>query len=327
MRKASLLVSFMILAGCGTYDGASGTRRSSRAAPTEPLQGLETATSAQSFKKWSWDVAVNVGDPVNTEFVDQQATISQDDLSMFFVSDRPGGQGSFDLWTTSRACIECAWQTPVNLPFNTSGLDFAPSLSPDNMALFFSSNRPGGFGSNDLYVVRRTDGSDNLTWSAPENLGPLVNTAAAENASRLGSKKEAGTLGLYFNRGATALNISDIYRADATDAGIPLNNAVPVPELNSPVNDANIAFTRDMREAIFWSARTGALGPNDLYMSRRSDRDGPWGAPVNLGVPPNSDGQDITPCYSEDDRVLYFTSNRAGGLGGLDIFRVERTKD
>ena len=44
---------------------------------------------------------------------------------------------------------------------------------------------------------------------------------------------------------------------------------------------------------------------------------------TNLGAPVNSDSNDITPFYSNDEGMLYFSSNRAGGLGGYDVYCSE----
>ena len=53
-----------------------------------------------------------------------------------------------------------------------------PSLSPDKRDLYFSSNRPGGFGGKDIWVSHRLP---NGKWSIPENLGEAVNTSADES--------------------------------------------------------------------------------------------------------------------------------------------------
>jgi len=50
------------------------------------------------------------------------------------------------------------WSSPVNLgaPLNTAFLDAQPTLSNDGRTLIFASNRPGGFGGNDLWISTRT---------------------------------------------------------------------------------------------------------------------------------------------------------------------------
>lgn len=82
----------------------------------------------------------------------------RDGLEMFISSGRTGGFGDQDLWVSTRSTTLDPWGTLVNLglAINTSFFDGAPALSFDAMTLIFFSNRPGGFGGNDLYMSTRT---------------------------------------------------------------------------------------------------------------------------------------------------------------------------
>lgn len=88
---------------------------------------------------------------------DTRTAIRRDGLEIFFTSNRPGGAGSGDLWTSTRATTLHQWSTPVNLgpTVNSIYFDGAPALSSDGKTLLFYSNRPGGFGANDLYMSTR----------------------------------------------------------------------------------------------------------------------------------------------------------------------------
>ncbi|MCC6459237.1 MAG: OmpA family protein [Saprospiraceae bacterium] len=69
------------------------------------------------------------------------------------------------------------WSEPQTLPFNNNEFDDChPAISIDGDKLFFSSNRPGGFGGMDLYVSYRVGES----WSEPVNLGGAVNSKGNE---------------------------------------------------------------------------------------------------------------------------------------------------
>src|SRR5437899_4877507 len=72
------------------------------------------------------------------------------------------------------------WSAPVNLgsTINTTFNEQGPNLSKDGLSLYFGSDRPGGLGSFDLWVARRA--CSDCPWETPENLGPVVNTAASE---------------------------------------------------------------------------------------------------------------------------------------------------
>lgn len=73
------------------------------------------------------------------------------------------------------------WSSPMRLPepLNSGNDDTTPFVSEDGRSLYFASNRPGGYGAEDIYVARRK-GSSWLDWSPPENLGFLVNSNKAE---------------------------------------------------------------------------------------------------------------------------------------------------
>src|SRR5262249_1300786 len=74
------------------------------------------------------------------------------------------------------------WSAAVNLGpiVNSSFNDFAPAVSKDELSLYFSSDRPGGYGSTDIWVSRRN--SRDAPWGPPVNLGPPVNTSFGERA-------------------------------------------------------------------------------------------------------------------------------------------------
>ena len=88
---------------------------------------------------------------------DTRVAIRRDGLEIFLSTDRPGGVGREDIWVATRATTLDPWSPPVplgpvvNSPYVNSG----PALSFDGTELYFYSNRPGGFGGNDLYVTTR----------------------------------------------------------------------------------------------------------------------------------------------------------------------------
>jgi hypothetical protein len=99
---------------------------------------------------------------LNSPNRDTRMAIRSDGLEMFLTSNRPGGLGSgLNIWVSTRASTLDPWSTPVNLdsPINLEGFnDGAPALSSDGNTMFFYSNRPGGFGVNDLWMSTRLDG-------------------------------------------------------------------------------------------------------------------------------------------------------------------------
>jgi hypothetical protein len=95
---------------------------------------------------------------LNTAFNDQRPNINvREGLELFFESDRTGAVGSSDLYVATRENPSSPWRTPVNLraTVNSASAESRPSLSFDGRELYFHSDRPGGAGAADIYVVRR----------------------------------------------------------------------------------------------------------------------------------------------------------------------------
>lgn len=94
--------------------------------------------------------------------------------------------------------------------------------------------------------------------------------------------------------------------------------ATPVP-FNTPGRDFDPAFSADGRVVYFCSDRAGGRGGDDLYRVSMGS-DGRFGEPVNLGPAVNSAADEFAPMLSPDGRTLLFSSDRAGGAGGHDLY-------
>jgi len=104
----------------------------------------------------SWGPAVPVTE-LNTDHSDLRPNVRKDGLEVVFDSNRPGGFGSFDIYTATRLSVDDPWSTPINLGpnINTEHAETRPSFSWDGRRLLFGSNRPGGAGSSDVYLSTR----------------------------------------------------------------------------------------------------------------------------------------------------------------------------
>jgi hypothetical protein len=285
---------------------------------TEPVLRLE----AMSFASSEWSEPVNVGAPINSQFVDAQPELSSDELSLYFVSNRPGGFGANDIWVSRRACLDCPWEQPVNLGtvINGSSGDGGPNLSNDGHVLFFGSGRPGGLGAQDIYMSRRVDPNDDLGWAPAVNLGPGVNTAEVEGSASYVQDR------LYFDRGDFLVGGGDIYQTVVTRDGEIREPAVLVAELSIPnIIDQSPTLRADGREIIFHSFRDGFEIGSELWASTRRSVHDAWSPPANLGTRLNTAFLDQQPGLSHDGRTLLWASNRPGGLGGVDIWISTRT--
>jgi Tol biopolymer transport system component len=95
---------------------------------------------------------------LSTPFFDRKPAIRRDGLELLLASNRPGTFGNLDLWVSTRATTWDSWSAPVNLgpSVNGPGNDAAPVLTFDGATLYFQSDRPGGYGAYDLYVMTRS---------------------------------------------------------------------------------------------------------------------------------------------------------------------------
>jgi Tol biopolymer transport system component len=273
-----------------------------------------------------WSAPVNLGPVVNSAATDQNPSVSADELTIYFTSDRPGGLGLSDTWVTRRASRNSPWEAPVNLgpPVNTPFIDGAPSLSADGHLLFIHSNRPGTLGGNDIWLARRSGSEDEDDWETPMNLGPDVNTTDDEQGPEYVASDGGGAL--YFNRGNQALQLSDLYRVEVKRDGRTEGPAQPVTELNAPTfNDAAPTVRADAREILFWSTRPGGLGGIDIWVSTRQSANHAWSPPGNAGPLLNTPFADLHPDLSQDALTLFFSSSRPGGSGLTDLWMSTRS--
>jgi len=142
------------------------------------LGGTDIWVTTRETTSDPWNPPVNVVQPVSSSDDEQSPSISSNGLSMYFMSDRSGGG---DLYVAMRDSILSDWSTSLNLGATVNSpsyYDHAPDISADGLCLFFSSDRPGGYGNRDLWVTRRA--KENDPWREPVNLGPIVNSTAHE---------------------------------------------------------------------------------------------------------------------------------------------------
>ena len=275
-----------------------------------------------------WSEPENLGSTINTRFNEQGPTLSNDELTLYFGSDRPGGIGGFDIWVSQRACKDCAWEAPLDLgpAVNTASDETGPGLSVDGHLLFFRSTRPGGAGLGDVFLSKRANPKDDFGWGVPVALGPDVNTAAAEAGAEFLQSAEDGAANLYFNR-APPGGTADLYAVAITRDGETRGPAVLISELNDPIaTDQGPTLRSDGREIFFFSTRPGGIGGADLWTSTRRSVHDPWTPPVNVGAPLNSPAAEQQPSLSSGGLTLLFASSRAGGFGGTDIWMSTRSR-
>jgi outer membrane protein OmpA-like peptidoglycan-associated protein/tetratricopeptide (TPR) repeat protein len=116
-------------------------------------------------------LSATVNDP---KFWDSQPSIAADGVTLYFASDRPGGYGGIDLYSTRRDPLTGQWSPPVNLgpKINTPGDEKTPFIHSDSETLYFSSTGHTGFGGYDIFFARHDDKGE---WTEPVNIGAPIN--------------------------------------------------------------------------------------------------------------------------------------------------------
>ncbi|HYZ20087.1 MAG TPA: hypothetical protein VE615_11125 [Gaiellaceae bacterium] len=224
----------------------------------------------------------------------------------------------FSDWSTAQKIDEIDGNsTELNTPF----LDGCPMQSPDGLSLYMASNRPGGVGLLDIWVAHRASRHD--PWGAPDNLGEPVNSAAddfcptpirGDGLFFVSREALAGSCGLgdiYFTRNAGGQWTEPQHLACAPDGP------------NSPLDEQGPSYIKAGGNASLYFSRGSGAVPGDIYVSHGvvGSEFGPAEPVVELNHPT---ANDIQPNVRKDGREVVFSSNRAGTLGGQDIWASTR---
>lgn len=127
------------------------------------------------YKDGEWSRIQNLGKAINRDDTwESQACISADGKTLFFVSDRSGGYGGYDIYASIKD-INGNWKKAENIGnvINTDKDEKTPFLHSDNKTLYYSSKGFTGLGGFDIYVSRL---SDKGSWTKPVNIGYPINS-------------------------------------------------------------------------------------------------------------------------------------------------------
>ena len=285
---------------------------------------LAGVASAMHFTPWGTPVnaetVAGTSTELNTPFNDGCPIQSPDGLSLYIATNRPGGFGGQDIWVARRTSRDARWGAPENLgaPVNSAANDFCPTPLPGKRLLFVSERGGAGTcGGADIYLTRQNPARG---WDDPQDLGCEVNSAAGEAGPSYFETPSGAHL--YFS--STRDGDSNIYASPQLADGS-FGPAVPVPSLNTSVDDFRPNVRKDGLEVVFDSNRSGGLGGQDIWSSTRDSIDDEWSLPVNLTTV-NSSFAETRASLSWDGLTLTFGSNRPGGEGMADVYESTREK-
>lgn len=268
MLKSSLLILFVLVLTAHAQqeptivgDGVISTRdyeSSITIAPDGKVAYFVKSTPDLSFRvilmsrfekgKWTTPEVA----PFSGEYSDSDPCFSPDGTKLFFASRRPvegtTPKSDNDLWVVEKSGD--SWSAPRHLdaPVNTASQETSPSVTADG-TLYFSSNRPGGKGAADIYRAKFANGN----YSAPENVGDVINTPAPEVQvfvtpeddlmilAALGRQDGQGGVDLYLSRRANGV----------WSKPVNLGN-----KINSPGTDSAPRVSADHR-TFYWTSTRG----------------------------------------------------------------------
>ncbi|MFT5750316.1 MAG: peptidoglycan-associated lipoprotein, partial [Ancylomarina sp.] len=204
--------------------------------------------------EFEWQKPVSIGDSVNSTFNDGAACIDPETNLLYFTSSRKVDKKARGTKIYSIAIQGDEWGELRKLNIVADSLSVGhPSISADGETLYFASDMDGGFGGNDIWMVK----SDGGTWGSPVNLGADINTPKEEIFPYI---RDNGML--YFSSDRyDGMGGLDLYvansRADVWDVS---NMKYPI---NSEADDFSIVFQSGENKGLFASSRN--RGNDDIF--------------------------------------------------------------
>ena len=191
---------------------------------------------------------------------------------------------------------------------NSGGFDGSPTVSADETELLFTSNRRG---QQDIFVAGRANTA--VPWSEPVSAGGAINDPRDDDFSlRLSDDSRE----LFFaSTRAGGVGKADVYvsrrRSRQEQWGVPINLGPP---LNTAAFEAFPTPSPDGRELYFNRSTSFDSDDSDIWVSTRTERSAPWGAPVRVQGTINSERAEFSPGLSSNGLTLWFASSRRGSI-------------
>jgi len=287
--------------------------------PTPPPPVPDSSTDG--FRKL---IVKNLGPNFNTSKYDFAPTVTADGRTMFFVSRREGSlKGGDDFWkSTSPENDDTTWQNIVNESLiNSEYTDGAASIAADGQTIYMATQRNTTEKGDVNIWVASLEGS---TWKNIREVGPPINTTKWESQPSI--SPDGKQLFFASNRKGKVSNDGDEKNIDIFVSkqfadgrwSEPVNLG---PKINTGKYDGSPFLSADGTTLYFCSSGRADSKGTDIYMSEfigPSETD--WSEPKRLPEPINSDKDDLFLTVPASGNVMYFTSNRDGGFGDLDIY-------
>ncbi|MEO7093863.1 MAG: hypothetical protein ABI175_11475 [Polyangiales bacterium] len=292
------LVMALALGGCGTVAGT-------------PDGALIDTTTVDATLRCNPNAPFGAGQriaEIDTAAEEDFATLTADELTMYFSSTRTGTVGGYDLFTATRADRTSPWgNIQIVGGVNTTENERAPMVSEDQRTLYALTGVAPDY---QIGVTTRTTAAGLFNGFSD---APVINS--------VGANEEGGTLlanALYFSTNRTGTY--QLVRAARSGATLSTPLLVIGDMIDDPSGTAQPVVTPDELHLYFESPRAGGLGGDDIYYASRTNLADGFGVPINLGTL-NTDTADFPTWVSADNCVLHFT-NRSSGT--YDLYTATR---
>ena len=225
------------------------------------MNGFVSDIFAAKARRGKFRKARSIGASFNSIDIDEIAGTSPDARALFISTDAEGYQ-VFNLRLSEKGPRSRSFPRPLNLDGINSNTTNEHSATINNKGdvIIFSSDREGGFGGYDLWIVRKLP---NDQWSQAQNLGSKINTSGDEINPRF---KENEKDILFCSQGHFNMGGFDIFESSSSnnlqDWTEPKNLGYPI---NTPLDDYSIFFMHKNRVAYKAAYRSDAYGQADLY--------------------------------------------------------------
>ena len=210
-----------------------------------------------------WGTPERMDEKINTEENEASIGLSTDgDLLLFFRSEYQAG----NIFSTKNE-NDTAWSKPnlMTEEINTKNRETHACISPDNQSVYFTSDRPGGYGGLDIYVIRRLPGGE---FGEPRLLGENINTEYDEETPFIHSDGQT----LFFSsEGHQSMGGFDIFYSKMDENYVfsePVNLGFPI---NTTGDNVSYVMSMDGRRGYFSTYREDGYGDLDLYMINHKD--------------------------------------------------------
>ena len=133
---------------------------------------------------------------INSSYFESSASITADEQYIYFVSERPGGQGLADIYFVKKSGKTYTEPENLGASINTANDEKCVFIHPDGNILFFTSNgRNESLGSYDIYYCTGGHGK----WSEPKNIGYPINTFMEEKTISVSKDGKTAYVGAYYD--------------------------------------------------------------------------------------------------------------------------------